>query len=221
MPDKAATGALFPPWTNTVAKIVLAVLVLGGGGTLALLMLWVRSPLFTGQHQPVTQPIEFDHRHHVGDDAIDCRYCHTSVEKSSSAGFPSTEICMSCHSQIWNSAPMLAPVRKSYFTELPLEWRRVHDLPDFAYFNHSIHVAKGVGCVTCHGRVDEMAEIAPVANLQMKWCLDCHRDPIKNLRPREFITSMTWKADDPEKVGREVAQKLDVHTRTSCTTCHR
>ena len=221
MAEKLATGALFPPWTNTAIRVVLVSLGLGVVGFLGFCMVYVRSPLFTGQNEPVVQPIEFDHRHHVGDDGIDCRYCHNTVDRSSSAGYPATEICLNCHGQIWNKSPMLDPVRRSFFTDRSLEWKRVHDLPDHVYFNHSIHVNKGVGCVSCHGRVDRMAEIMRVQPLTMGWCLSCHRDPIKNLRPREYITSMTWEAADPEAIGQEVAKANNVHTRTSCTTCHR
>lgn len=221
MADKDATAALFPPWSNTVIRVVLLTLGLGAGGAITFLWLWVRTPFFTGQHEPVVQPIEFDHRHHAGDDGIDCRYCHNTVEKSPNAGIPSTEICANCHSQIWNNAPMLAPVRRSFFTDQPLTWKRVNQLPDHVYFNHSIHVAKGVGCVTCHGRVDTFPEMMRQAPLTMGWCLECHRNPEPNLRPREFITSMTWKADDPVAVGKMVAEKNHVHTRTSCSTCHR
>jgi hypothetical protein len=221
MAEKLATGALFPPWTNTVIRLVLLCLFLGVAGGIGFLMLYVRSPLHTNQFEPVSQPIEFDHRHHVADDGIDCRYCHTTVDKAASAGFPPTEICMGCHGQVWNQSPMLDPVRESYFADKSLLWNKVHDLPDFAYFNHAIHVNKGVGCVSCHGRVDLMAEVYPVSPMTMGWCLDCHRDPTPHLRPRQFITSMTWKPDDPIATGKLVAQKNAVHTRTSCTTCHR
>ncbi len=223
MADKLATAALFPPWTNTAIRVVLLCLGLGVAGTLTSFMVYVRSPFFTGQHEPVVQPFEFDHRHHVGDDGIDCRYCHSTVDKSPSAGYPSTEVCTNCHGQVWNQSPMLEPVRQSYFTDRALVWRRVHDLPDHVYFNHSIHVNKGVGCVTCHGRVDQMAEIMREVPLTMGWCLDCHRNPEPNLRPRDQITSMTWKApgDDALAVGRAIARNNGVHTRVSCTTCHR
>jgi hypothetical protein len=219
--DKVSTGALFPPWTNTAVRAVLFSILMGVLSLIFLGLVYVRSPLFTGQNEPVVQPIEFDHRHHVGDDGIDCRYCHTTVDRAPSAGYPSTEICLNCHSQVWNKSPMLDPVRQSFFTDRALEWKRVHDLPDHAYFNHAIHVNKGVGCVTCHGRVDRMAEVMRAAPLTMGWCLECHRDPIKNLRPREHITDLTWEPEDPIATGRAVAAKNQVHTRTSCTTCHR
>src|SRR5215471_4031531 len=185
---------LFPPWSNTVFRVVLAVLAGGAGGGLLTLLLYKRTPLATGQHEPVTQPIEFDHRHHVADDGIDCRYCHNTVETSSSAGFPATSVCMNCHAQIWNQSPYLDLVRQSYFSGKPIEWKKVHRLPDFVYFNHSIHVAKGVGCVTCHGRVDQMAEIRQGPSMQMSWCLECHRDPKPNIRTQKYITAMIEQA---------------------------
>jgi hypothetical protein len=190
-------------------------------GLITLGLVYVRSPLFTGQNEPVVQPLEFDHRHHVADDGIDCRYCHTTVDRAASAGYPSTEICLNCHAQVWNKSPMLDGVRQSFFTDRALEWKRVHDLPDHAYFNHSIHVNKGVGCVTCHGRIDRMAEVMRVQPLTMGWCLGCHRNPIPNLRPRDRITDVTWEPDDPIATGTAVAAANHVHTRTSCSTCHR
>jgi hypothetical protein len=167
-------------------------------------------------------PVQFDHRHHVGDDGIDCRYCHSTVEVSASAGIPSTSLCMNCHSQIWNKSPKLEPLREAWFTGGAIRWNRVHNLPDFVYFNHSAHVTKGVGCATCHGRVDQMALIEQVAPLTMSWCLECHRDPAPRLRPREQITSPSWKPEgDAEELGRALATQYDVHTRVNCTTCHR
>jgi hypothetical protein len=188
-------------------------------------MAYVRSPYVTNQQQPVEQPIEFDHRHHSGDEQIDCRYCHWTVEKSPSAGIPSTTVCMSCHAQVWNKSPYLVEVRKAFFSDQPIPWVRVHNLPDFVYFNHSIHVNKGVGCATCHGRIDQMGAVEQHAPLTMSWCLDCHRNPEPNLRPAEFITSMTWSppADKAEAaaLGKKLAEEYDVHSRTSCSTCHR
>jgi hypothetical protein len=215
------TDALFPPWTNTAIRLALGILAVGVPGALVGLMIFVRSPLYTGQLAPVPQPLQFDHRHHVADAGIDCRFCHLTVETAASAGYPPTEVCMSCHAQIWNQSPLLAPVRASYFTGAVLPWRRVHALPDFVYFNHAIHVNKGVGCVTCHGRVDQMPAVMQVAPLSMKWCLDCHRDPEPYLRPRERVTDLAWEPEDALAVGREVARDRDVHTRTSCTACHR
>ncbi|QAT87840.1 putative cytochrome c [Corallococcus coralloides] len=203
------------------AAMLLAVPAIAIGGLLA----YVRSPLVTNQARPVEQPIEFDHRHHAGDEQIDCRYCHWTVEKSPSAGIPSTTVCMSCHAQVWNKSPYLTEVRKAFFADQPIPWVRVHNLPDYVYFNHSIHVGKGVGCATCHGRVDQMGAIEQSAPLTMSWCLDCHRNPGPNLRPPEFITSMTWAPPTEKAEASALAEKLtkeyDVHSRTSCSTCHR
>jgi hypothetical protein len=161
----------------------------------------------------------------VVDDLIDCRYCHFNAERGASAGIPSTEMCLNCHAQIWNKSPKLEPVRRSYFTGAPIEWNRVHQLPDFTYFNHSIHVSKGIGCVSCHGRIDQMPAVTKVASLQMSWCLECHRNPAPNLRPRDQITSMTWQPPDDPAAAKTLAADLmktyDVHSRVSCTTCHR
>ncbi len=215
------TGALFPPWTTTAFRVALASLAAVGLGVIVGPWVFVRSPLFTRQAEPVEQPIQFDHRHHVADLGIDCRHCHLTAETGASAGYPATEVCMGCHSQIWSKSELLAPVRESWFSGQPLTWRRVHQLPDFVYFNHSIHVNKGVGCVTCHGRVDQMGAVTQNAPLTMDWCVECHRDPTANLRPKDHMTDMAWAPLDPKKTGQEVAESLGVHTRTSCTACHR
>jgi hypothetical protein len=183
-------------------------------------MVYVRTSYNTGEQFPVDQPVEFDHRHHVQDDGIECRYCHRTVEKAASAGMPATELCMGCHSQIWNRTLLLEPVRRSYFSDSPISWNRVHQLPGYVYFNHSIHVNKGVGCSTCHGRIDQMARVYQVAPLNMGWCLDCHREPAKSLRPRDEITQMDWKPSDPGQ-GERLAREYQVRSLTNCTTCHR
>jgi hypothetical protein len=183
-----------------------------------------RSPMVTEVGMPVDQPVMFSHRHHVGELKIDCRYCHTSVEKSSFAGVPSTQICMTCHSQLFTGSPLLEPVRESAATGQPILWNRVHWLPDYVYFNHSIHVNKGVGCTTCHGQVDEMPAIAKSHTLFMQWCLECHRDPAKSQRPDSEIYSMVWKpAADQEQAGMELVQEhhLDTGHLTNCSVCHR
>jgi hypothetical protein len=215
-------SALFTPRANAVFKAVLVVLVGGAAGTVGALMLYARIPYGTGEQEQVQQPVQFDHRHHVVDDLIDCRYCHQTVDRAPSAGIPSTEVCLNCHAQVWNKSPLLDVVRASSFSGQAIQWVRVHRLPDFAYFNHAIHVNKGVGCVECHGRVDQMAAIEQVAPLTMGWCLDCHRDPFPRLRPLEEVTNMAWEPPaDREALGRELAKKYDVKPRTSCYTCHR
>jgi hypothetical protein len=213
--------SVFRPRSNTIARVVLAGGVVGAVGSIAFMLLYARTVFFTNQSFPVEQPVQFDHRHHVGDDGIDCRYCHATVERSAFAGLPTTERCMGCHSQIWNKSPLLDLVRKSYFEDRPIPWRRVHTLPDFVFFNHAIHVNKGIGCVSCHGRVDQMAAVEQVAPLNMGWCLECHRDPVPSLRPPERITDLAWEPPADGKQQKELARRYDVHTRVSCTTCHR
>jgi hypothetical protein len=170
------------------------------------------------------QPIPFSHKHHVGDDGIDCRYCHASVEKSSFAGIPDTDVCLTCHSQLFRDAPVLQPLRDSAKSGKPLAWTRVHDLPDFVFFDHGIHVKKGVGCIECHGRIDEMPLTRRVASLEMQWCLACHRDPGPHLRPPEdvFRIQPTRHADGGETPAlvREL-HLLSERRRTDCSTCHR
>jgi hypothetical protein len=172
---------------------------------------------------PVQQPVPFSHKHHVGDDGIDCRYCHSSVETEATAGIPPISTCMTCHSQLYTDQHALAPVVDSWESAVALHWQRVHDLPDFAFFDHSIHVAKGVGCVECHGRVDKMPLTARVAPLSMAWCLDCHRDPAPHLRPLDKVFAMDWRAPDQEALGSELLSDYHIATRklTECSICHR
>jgi len=179
----------------------------------------------TRQMQAREQPVQFSHAHHVGGEGFDCRYCHTSVENSSFANIPPTRTCMNCHSQIWLTSPELEPVRASFRTGQSIRWARVYDLPDYVYFNHSIHVAKGVGCESCHGRVDRMPLMVQYPTLRMEWCLDCHRNPERVLRPREFITTMGYQPNgDQEEIGRRLMKEYqvrDARNLTSCSTCHR
>lgn len=185
-----------------------------------------KSTYITEVNVPKQQNPPFSHRHHASL-GIDCRYCHTSAETGAFAGIPPTKTCMNCHSQIWNESPMLAPVRESWASGKPLEWTRVHDLPEFVYFNHSVHVNKGVGCATCHGRVDDMPLVRKQNTLYMGWCLDCHRDPSKFLRPREHMTDMAYelKPEEQAKLGAELVQKYHVNTNDyrmlDCYNCHR
>src|SRR6185312_1142784 len=176
--------ALFPRWSNTVARGSLLAIVVIVCGVILGLMLWVRTSYATGQHASITQPIPFDHRIHAHSLRIDCRYCHSTVEQTANAGIPPTAACVGCHNSVWLQSAPLAPVRASLASLRPIEWRRVNSLPDFVFFDHSIHVAKGVGCETCHGRVDQMARVEQAEPLTMGWCLSCHRNPTPNLRPR-------------------------------------
>src|SRR3989338_3279370 len=194
--------------TNTISKASIFGFVFLLGGAAWGLQTLNRSDYITQANVPLTQPVPFSHKHHVGGMGIDCRYCHTSVEESAFAKIPPTKTCMNCHSQIWNTAPILEPVRASLRDDTPLHWTRVHDLPDFVYFNHSIQVKKGMGCATCHGPVDKMPLMYQHATLQMSWCLDCHRNPARYIRPREQVFNMSWRppSDDPDMGARLVKQ---------------
>ena len=210
---------------NNIAKISMIVAVILGGVAFYFYTQIARSSYLTGVFVEKQQPVQFSHKHHVGDDGIDCRYCHTQVETSASAGIPPTQTCMNCHNQLYADQPYLEPVRASYRENKPIEWQRVHDLPEFAYFNHSIHVAKGVGCSTCHGQIDNMPAVYQENTLQMEWCLQCHREPEKFIRPKSEIYNMNWK--DGDLTAEERLQlKNDYKIRsqeilTSCSTCHR
>ena len=193
-------SALFKPKANAIFKAVLVLLAAGGAGTVGALMLYPRTPFGTGQQDQVSQPVQFDHRHHVVDDLIDCKYCHQTVDRAPSAGIPPTGVCLNCHSQVWNKSPLLDLVRASWFSGTPIPWTRVHRLPAFVYFNHAAHVNKGVGCVDCHGRVDQMPVVEQVAPLTMGWCLDCHRDPYPRLRPTIYAPSAAHPAPGGEPV---------------------
>lgn len=198
--------------------------------TLVLFLGWMiftlmRSSWVTRQNEFVEQPIQFSHAHHVGGIGLDCRYCHTTVEKSSFAGIPPTKTCINCHAQIWATAPMLEPVRASFRDDKPLNWKRVNDLPDFVYFNHQIHVKQGVGCATCHGPVDKMPLMYQAQSLQMEWCLDCHRAPEKYLRPRAEVFNMAYEAPANQlELGLRLKKEYQVpgiEHMTSCSVCHR
>jgi len=213
---------LFHRSANTLARASLVGLLLLGGGLVGLLIVLGRSSYVTRAQEFVDQPIQFSHLHHVGDDGIDCRYCHTSVETASFAGIPPTKTCMNCHSQIWSNAPILEPVRASFRDDRPLRWIRVHDLPDFVYFNHSIHVKKGMGCETCHGRVDEMPLMLQENSLLMEWCLNCHRAPEQFVRPRDQVFTMGYRPPVPQSViGPQLVKEYGIQSLTSCSTCHR
>jgi hypothetical protein len=216
---------IFHHSTNTFARITLfgAIFILGFLGWIVFQL--AGSAYVTRQAQAREQPVPFSHAHHVGGMGVDCRYCHTTVETSGFANIPPTKTCMNCHSQIWNQSPTLEPVRASFRTNTSIKWTRVHDLPDFVYFNHSIHVNKGVGCETCHGRVDRMALTWQESTLQMSWCIDCHRAPEKALRPRDQIFTMGYQPQgNQDEIGRKLMAEykvLDAQTLTSCSTCHR
>ncbi len=209
--------------TNTLSKIsiVATVLTLAGAGG-ALFELLADSSYATRQGEMREQPVPFSHTHHVGSMGIDCRYCHTTVETSGFANIPPTKTCMNCHSQIWVNSPTLEPVRASYRSDQSIAWTRVHDLPDFVYFNHSIHVNKGVGCETCHGRVDQMPLMLQKNSLEMRWCLDCHRNPEQYVRPRDAVFKMGYVPPEDQLVmGRRLVKENHIQKLDTCYTCHR
>ena len=216
---------VFHPRSNVLARVTLLGLPLLGAITGLVAWGVERSPYVTKQGVHWEQPVLFSHEHHVGGLGIDCRYCRTSVTESSFAGLPPTKTCMTCHSQVWTSAPLLEPVRESWRTGIPIQWRRDNNVPNYVYFDHSIHVAKGVGCVTCHGQVDQMPLTYQAKPLTMSWCLDCHREPEEHLRPREEVFNLHYVAPpDQERFGRELAERYHVRSSralTDCYTCHR
>ncbi len=214
---------LFPRRANLLARLsvygVFVVAALGVAG----LLIYSRSPYPAFAQKSPTQPVPFSHALHIGL-KIDCQYCHSSVTTSAWAGIPPTQTCMTCHSQVRIDSPVLAPVRDSYATGKPIQWNRVHDLGDFVYFNHSIHVAKGVGCSTCHGQVSQMNQIKQVAPLTMGWCIDCHRAPEQYLRPQAEIFNTDWVPPaDQLAQGQQLVQAnhIEVSKLTNCTICHR
>jgi mono/diheme cytochrome c family protein len=214
--------ALFSPRATTIARstIVTAVALVIVVPVIA--MVWVRTSWARGERVRIPQPVAFDHRLHAGPLRIDCRYCHAGADRSAWAGLPSTQQCVSCHSPLWMSSALLAPVRQSLATNKPIPWRRVTQLPDFVYFDHAIHVNKGVGCETCHGRVDRMSQAEQVAPLTMTWCVDCHRSPAPHLRPADAITEMGWTPPtSADSLGAALVERYHVRALTNCSTCHR
>lgn len=206
---------VFTPHAELGVKLVLVALALLLPAVVAYAV-W-RESAYQSLGEPVSQPIPFSHKHHVGDDGIDCRYCHTTVETRRHAGLPSTQICLSCHSQLYTDAAVLEPLRESARSGRPIAWQRVHDLPDFVFFDHAVHVAKGVACIECHGHVDQMPLTWRAEPLQMQWCIGCHRNPAPHLRPRDQVFEMRAAAA-------EVAPSVrleSVRRRTDCSTCHR
>jgi ferredoxin len=218
---------IFRKGSNSIARVTLLTVFFGFLGFWGVVYAVYRSPYTTNVNLPREQVVPFSHRHHVSGLGIDCRYCHTTVEKSDFAGLPATHICMSCHSQIWTGAPMLAPVRQSMASGHPLEWNRVNDTPDFVFFNHSIHVTKGIGCSTCHGRVDEMPLTWKAHSLYMRWCLDCHEAPEQHLRPKDEIYNMKWEPPpDQAERGKKLTleyglDRARLEQLRDCGMCHR
>jgi len=214
---------LFHRYADTVARSVLLAIVVVPFLAIGFAYWISASEYTTGQSLTLDQPVPFSHQHHVGGLGLDCRYCHTGVETSAVAGVPPTHTCMTCHSQLYTQAAMLAPVRQSLAEGKPIRWNRVNRLPDYVYFDHSIHIAKGVGCSSCHGDVATMPLMRQVAPLTMNWCLDCHRDPAPNLRPAASIFDPAWRAPaDQKQRGANLAhQNIDNTHLTDCSVCHR
>jgi len=215
---------LFRPSANVFARAVLITGAIFPFAAIGVTYGVMNSAYVTGQNIVRAQPVPFSHKHHYAELGIHCLYCHTGVEKSPFAGLPATQVCMSCHSQIWTNAPMLAPVRESLAASKPIRWNRVHVVPAYVYFDHSVHIAKGVGCSTCHGRGDQMALTSQAAPLTMGWCVGCHGNPAPNLRPHDQIFNMAWEPPpDQDRAGAELlkANRIDPNRLIECSTCHR
>ena len=210
---------IFPSWTNKIRDFI--GVVAAGGGLYVVILIWVGfSPKTTAVGYAPHQPVPYSHAVHAGKLGIDCRYCHTTVETTAFAAVPPTATCMNCHKNIRADSPKLAPLRAAHEAGRSLEWMKVHDLPDYVYFDHSVHVNAGVGCAECHGRVDQMDVVVQQAELSMGWCLDCHRDPAIRLRPRDKVTQMDWEGNRRE-LGERLMKEHDIQTSTDCSTCHR
>jgi len=213
---------IFHPSTNALSKVSIF-----GAAFFIVILGWIldsipRAPWVTQVDVAREQPVPFSHKHHVAGLGIDCRFCHTSVETSAFAGMPSSKTCMSCHSVLFTESELLEPVRESYRTDDPIPWARVHDLPDFVYFDHSIHISKGVGCSSCHGRVDQMPLMWRENTLNMDWCLECHRNPAPHIRPKDRIFDMEWMpSDHPTAENAQLMTEYDVQAQENCSICHR
>ncbi len=211
----------FPTWVDRARPLL--------GAVAAVAPIYVITMLYYGGSPQTTdvgyspqQPVPFSHEQHAGQLGIDCRYCHTTVEGAATAAVPPTQTCMNCHARIATQTPKLLPIRQSIATGRPVHWVRVHDLPDFVYFNHSAHVTRGVSCVSCHGRIDQMVQVYQAKSLAMGWCLECHRHPEPNLRPPEYVTDLDWSSsEDPLVLGRRLREKNNINPSTDCSTCHR
>lgn len=214
-------SAIFSKQFDVTLRLAVGAVVLALGAVGATVF-YISQPqnLHTG-YTPV-QPVPYSHKLHAGNLGMDCRYCHYTVEKSSFAAIPPTEVCMNCHVRVKEKAPQLQKVRDSYATGDPIQWVKVHRLPDYVYFNHQAHVTSGVSCVSCHGRVDQMTEVRQVQPLSMAWCLDCHRNPAPNIRPAEYVTKLDWKPEgDPAEIGMRIIKAKGIHPPQNCSGCHR
>ncbi len=211
---------IFPRWTLKIPPMIAIGAALAGPVVIGA-MWYYFSPRHTDVGYQPRQPVPYSHKLHAGDLGIDCRYCHTNVEKSSVAMVPPTQTCMNCHSVVQKDSVALAPIRESWASGAPVPWVRVHKIPDYAFFDHSVHVSAGVGCASCHGRVDQMIKVSQQEPLSMGWCLECHRNPEPHLRPKSEVTNMAWKPPSPEVAKNDPTIKHDVNPPQSCTGCHR
>jgi hypothetical protein len=200
-------------------SIIVGGVMLATGGAVG--WIFFRSPYYTNQDVVRSQPVPFYHEHHVSGLGLDCRFCHFNAENAAYAGMPPTHVCMTCHSQVWTEAGVLEPVRESYRSDQSIEWTKVHRLADYVYFNHSVHVNKGIGCASCHGRVDNMSLLYQNATLQMSWCLECHRNPEKYVRPKNEVYNMAWQVPNQAELGKQLVKEYDIKNKTTCSTCHR
>ena len=219
--DKSNDIFVFPRWTWVLRPAIAAAV--GGGLLYAVLIVWLGfSPQATDVGYAPEQPVPYSHALHVGELGIECRYCHNTVETAAHAAVPPTQTCMNCHSMIRKESEKLIPIRESYATGMPVAWIRVHDLPDYVYFNHSAHVRRGIGCVSCHGRIDTMEVVTQVEPLSMGWCLDCHRQPEQHLRPVEFVYQLDWVPEEDQLVlGSRLRETFNINPPVDCNTCHR
>jgi hypothetical protein len=212
---------IFPKWTNALPLLAAVTLIVAASAVVGFFW-YYGSPQYTDVGYHPKQPVTYSHKLHAGDLGIDCRYCHTTVEVSAKAAIPPTQTCMNCHSLVAVDSASLKPIRESWATGKPMEWVRVHKLADYAYFDHRSHITKGIGCVSCHGRVDEMVEVTQEKPLSMGWCLDCHRNPDKNLRPLDQITNMSWQpGENQAEMAAKLKQELNIAPSEDCSTCHR
>ena len=211
----------FPRWFNRAFLLLLTGLGAFPAYALGMFYFGTYPQALTVGYQP-KQPVPYSHALHVGKLGMDCRYCHIGVDKGAQATIPATETCMACHKSIAVTRPSLDPIRNNFRTGEPIEWVRIHKVPDYAYFNHSAHVTRGVGCVECHGRIDQMEVVSQVAPLNMGWCLDCHRNPEPHLRPKELVTLMDWQPkEDRVELGKKLRKEYNLNPSTDCSTCHR
>ena len=216
-------SAIFPKWTNRLPTMLLVGTVLVGGALVAGAWYYLTPKYSKVGYQPI-QPVAFSHATHAGQLGIDCRYCHNAVEKSWYSNIPTSSTCMNCHNQVLKDDPRLALVRESAQTGQPIPWVQIHRVPDFVYFNHSVHVDRGISCVECHGNITKMEEVYHYQPLSMTFCLDCHRDPAMKLRPMDKITDLNWTAGSPEKqreLGQQEMKRWHVESLQNCSACHR